>query len=53
MVYYSKTLEVCHPLTKRGEEAYRKMLEEAADDILFRSKHPIKWLFGRILEFFS
>ena len=52
MVYYSKTLEICHRLTKKGEEEYRKMLEQVADDILFRSKHPFKWIFRRILEFF-
>ena len=52
MVYYSKTLEICHGLTKKGEEEYRKMLERAADDILFKSKHPFKWIFMRILEFF-
>jgi hypothetical protein len=52
MVYYSKTLEICHGLTEKGEEEYQKMLEQVADDILFRSKHPFKWFFGRILEFF-
>ena len=52
MVYNSKTLEKCHELTDSGKREYQKMLERAADDILFRSKHPFKWFFIRILGFF-
>lgn len=53
MVYYSKTLETLHELTEQGKVEYQKMLDAAADDILFRAQHPIKWLFSRILSFFG
>lgn len=42
MVYDAKTYKVLHKLTKEGEENYRKLLEKAADQILYADKHPIK-----------
>jgi len=50
MVYDSETLEVLHGLTERGETEYRKMLETAADDILYRSEHPFRWFAERVRE---
>ena len=45
MVYMTKTLELCHPLTEDGEREYKKLLEMHADEILFKSKHPVRyWL---------
>ena len=52
MVYNSKTYQICHKLTKKGEVAYRKMLEKAADEILFKHQHPFKWFFQKINELF-
>lgn len=48
MVYETKTLELCHPLTEEGEQEYHRLLEEKADEILFRAKHPIKYWTQRI-----
>ena len=50
MVYYTKTLEPCHPLTQIGEEEHRKLLEFKADEILFRSKHPFRYWFQRMMN---
>ena len=50
MVYDSETLEVLHGLTEQGETEYRKMLEAAADDILYRSEHPFRWFAERVRE---
>ena len=36
MAYYTKTLEVLHGLTPEGEDNYHKMLEQKADEILFK-----------------
>lgn len=44
MVYYDGTLEVLHNLTDEGQENYRKLLEEKADEILFKQKHPLRYL---------
>lgn len=44
MVYDTETLEALHGLTEEGEVEYRKMLERAADELLFKSQHPVKWL---------
>lgn len=48
MVYYAKTFELLHELTEEGEKAYQKMLEFAADELLFKHKHPIKYWLQRI-----
>ena len=48
MVYYTDTLEPCHELTEKGKEEYRRMLELAADEILFKSKHPVKYWLQRL-----
>lgn len=45
MVYYTDTLEVLHPLTEKGLKEYRQFLEEEADKILFKHKHPFKYMF--------
>lgn len=47
MVYYTNTLEPLHGLTKFGKEMYKKLLEQRADEILFKSKHPIKYWWQR------
>ena len=45
MVYETKTLDLCHNLSEDGETSYRHMLELKADEILFKSKHPVRyWL---------
>lgn len=48
MVYYTDTLEPLHDLNSEGEEARWRLLERKADEILFRSKHPIKYWFQRL-----
>ena len=48
MVYDTKTLKPLHPLTEEGKQAYAQMLERAADEILFKSKHPFKYWTRRI-----
>ena len=48
MVYYAKTFELLHELTEDGEKAYQKMLEFAADELLFKHKHPIKYWWQRL-----
>lgn len=53
MVFYTDTFEICHKLSKKGETAYRKMLEQEADKILFKHEHPIKWFFQKIISFFE
>jgi len=53
MAYDSDTLEVLHSLTPEGEEHYHKMLEEKADEILFKHQHPFRWLARKMSEMFS
>lgn len=53
MVYNEKTLEPCHSLTEVGEKEYRLMLEMRADEILYMSKHPLKYWAQRIYNFFK
>ena len=48
MVYDAKTFEILHGLTNEGEENYHKMLEEKADEILFKHQHPFKWMLIKI-----
>lgn len=48
MVYNSKTYELYHKLSKDAEDKYRKILEHAADEILFKNQHPIKWTINKI-----
>ena len=43
MVYYTNTLKPLHELSNAGEELHRKLLEQKADEILFKHKHPIKY----------
>ena len=50
MVYETDTLKICHPLTKEGEREYRLLLERKADEILFKSLHPVKYWVRRILN---
>lgn len=50
MVYDSKTYQILHGLTPEGEAEYRKMLEEKADEILFRHQHPVRWFLLKIRE---
>lgn len=50
MVYDSKTYKVLHGLTPEGEKLYAEVLERKADEILFRAKHPVRWLLGVVLE---
>lgn len=45
MVYYTDNLEVLHPLTEKGLKEYRQFLEKEADMILFKHKHPFKYMF--------
>lgn len=52
MVYYTDTLIPCHRLTRSGEIEYRKMLEEKADEILFKHEHPVRYYLGVVREFF-
>ena len=51
MVYETKTLELCHQLTEDGEREYRLLLEQVADEILFRSKHPIRYWCQRLFNY--
>lgn len=46
-------LRPLHSLTKKGEEDYRKLLEQIADEILFKHQHPFKWLWQKIKEIFQ
>ncbi len=48
MAYDTITGQPYHSLTKEGEEAYRLMLELKADEILFKSKHPVKYWLQRL-----
>jgi len=52
MVYYTKTLVVLHGLTPRGEEEYRKFLEDEGTRILYKAQHPIRYYSETILDFF-
>ena len=48
MVYETKTMDPCHGLTQEGADMYRLMLELKADEILFKAKHPIRYWFQRL-----
>ena len=48
-----KKLNPLHPLTELGREHYQQMLERAADEIIFKHKHPLKWIFLKAKEAFE
>lgn len=48
MVYDPKTFQLCHELTEEGKAAYQGLLEKAADDILLRHQHPLRWLWLQV-----
>ena len=48
-----KNLNPLHPLTGIGRERYQQMLERAADEIIFKHKHPLKWIVLKIKEAFK
>ena len=50
MVYNDKTLEILHGLTPEGKEQYQKMLEQKADEILFKHEHPLRWAVNAVKE---
>lgn len=50
MVYDSDTFKALHMLTEAGEISYRKILEQRADEILFKNRHPFKWAISKIRE---
>ena len=50
MVYYTDTYVLCHELTEEGKELYQKLLEAAADEILFKHEHPVKWLIQKFKD---
>lgn len=52
MVYETKTYKRLHELTPEGKAAYEAILEDAADEILFRHQHPFRWLARKIKEMF-
>lgn len=53
MVIDNKELKPLHELTEEGKRNYQKFLEDRADEIIYKSEHPFKYLFGKILDFFS
>lgn len=53
MAYDTHTLEVLHALTPEGKEYYHQMLEQKADEILFKHEHPLKWAILQIKDFFT
>lgn len=50
MAYDDETLEILHGLTPEGKEQYQKMLEQKADEILFKSQHPLRWVVNAVKE---
>lgn len=46
-------LRPLHQLTESGKEHYRAFLEEKADEILFKHKHPVKWIAQKIKSCFE
>ena len=46
-------LRPCHQLTKQGEEEYKRLLEQEADEILFKHAHLFKWLVLKTKELFT
>ena len=53
MVYDLETFAVLHRLTPEGEKRYRQFLEDKGTEIIFRSEHPVRYWFGRIIGFFA
>jgi len=53
MVYETKTYKLCHQLADNAKDAYHKLLEDAASEILYKKEHPVKWLLEKISEFFA
>jgi len=50
MAYDTETLKALHPLTDAGKAAYEKMLQDKADEILFKDEHPFKYVFDFIAK---
>lgn len=53
MVIDDKKLIPLHELTEEGERNYQKFLEDRADEIIYKSEHPLKYLFGKLFDFFT
>ena len=53
MVIDDKKLIPLHELTEEGERNYQKFLEDRADEIIYKSEHPFKYLFEKLFDFFS
>ena len=53
MVIDNKELKPLHELTEEGKRNYQKFLEDRADEIIYKSEHPFKYFFGKILDFFA
>ena len=43
MVYETDTYVLCHQLAESARDAYSKILEDAASEILYKNEHPLKW----------
>lgn len=50
MVIDEETLVPLHELTEEGKEIYRRYLEYRADEILFKDKHPLVYLYEYIKD---
>ena len=40
-------------LTEEGKRNYQKFLEDRADEIIYKSEHPFKYFFRKLLDFFA
>ena len=50
MAYDEETLKPLHGLTEEGRLEYDRLLEEKADEILYRHSHPVRHFFKKILR---
>lgn len=50
MVYDTKTLVALHGLTAKGEERYRKFLEDEGTRIIYRAQHPFRYRWEALVE---
>ena len=53
MVYQNDPLRLCHKMPAKHQHYWHELLEEFADEILYKHEHPIRYFFKKFLSKFK
>ena len=48
MTYQDDPLRLCHEMTAQHMHFWHELLEEKADEIIFKSQHPVRYFFKKL-----